>query len=103
MNMIIRNRTPEEAASVLAEFLRDARLQAETRILVSDGRPFIETINANASDSALTFIGLRAPGADEDDASYGAYFAALRFGVPAAAMPVFVLAAEDIDFRRIFT
>ncbi len=103
VNMIIRNRTPEEAASVLAEFLRDARLQAETRILVSDGRPFIETINANASDSALTFIGLRAPGADEDDASYGAYFAALRFGVPAAAMPVFVLAAEDIDFRRIFT
>ena len=103
VNMIVRRRTPDEAAAELAEFLRDARLQAETRIIVSDGRPFIETINANSADAARTFVGLRAPAADETDASYGAYLSALRFGVPDVPAPVFVLAAENIDFRRIFT
>ena len=102
VNMIVRRRTPDEAAAELAEFLRDARLQAETRIITSDGRPFIETINANSEDAACTFIGLRAPAADEADESYGAYLSALRFGVPDVPAPVFVLAAENIDFRRIF-
>ena len=102
VNMIVRRRTPDEATAELADFLRDARLQAETRIIVSDGRPFIETINANSEDAACTFIGLRAPAADEADESYGAYLSALRFGVPEVPAPVFVLAAENIDFRRIF-
>ena len=102
VNMIVRRRTPAEAEAVLSDFLRDARLQAETRIIVSDGRPFIETIDAYSADAATTFIGLRAPEADESEAAYGAYLSALRFGVPHVPAPVFVLAAENIDFRRIF-
>jgi hypothetical protein len=94
--------TPAEAEAVLSDFLRDARLQAETRIIVSDGKPFIETIDAHSADAAATFIGLRAPEADESEAAYGAYLSALRFGVPNVPAPVFVLAAENIDFRRIF-
>ncbi len=102
VNMIVRRRTPAEAEAVLSDFLRDARLQAETRIIVSDGRPFIETIDAHSADAAATFIGLRAPEAEESEAAYGAYLSALRFGVPHVPAPVFVLAAESIDFRRIF-
>ena len=102
VNMIVRRRTPAEAEAVLSDFLRDARLQAETRIIVSDGKPFIETIDAHSADAAATFIGLRAPEADESEAAYGAYLSALRFGVPNVPAPVFVLAAENIDFRRIF-
>ena len=102
INMIVRRRTPAEAEAVLSDFLRDARLQAETRIIVSDGRPFIETIDAHSADAATTFIGLRAPEAEESEAAYGAYLSALRFGVPNVPAPVFVLAAENIDFRRIF-
>ena len=102
INMIVRRRTPEEAAAVMKDFLRDARLPAETRIIVSDGRPFVETINMNSTDAVSTFIGLRSPGKDETDAAYGAYVSALRFGVPDVPAPVFTLAAEDIDFRRIF-
>ena len=102
VNMIVRRRTPAEAAAVLSDFLHDARLQAETRIIVSDGRPFIETIDAHSADAATTFIGLRAPEAEESEAAYGAYLSALRFGVPNVPAPVFVLAAENIDFRRIF-
>ena len=102
VNMIVRRRTPAEAAVVLEEFLKDARLQAETRVIESDGRPFIETINMNSADAATTFIGLRTPAADETSSAYGAYISALRFGVPDLAAPVFVLATENIDFRRIF-
>ena len=51
---------------------------------------------------ALERFGLRAPEADESEAAYGAYLSALRFGVPHVPAPVFVLAAENIDFRRIF-
>ena len=102
VNMIVHSRTPAEAEAVLSDFLRDARLQAETRIIVSDGKPFIETIDAHSADAAETFIGLRAPEADESEAAYGAYLSALRFGVPNVPAPVFVLAAENIDFRRIF-
>ena len=102
INMIVRRRTPDEAALVMKDFLRDARLPAVTRIIVSDGRPFVETININSTDAVSTFIGLRAPGGDETEAAYGAYVSALRFGVPDVPSPVFVLAAENIDFRRIF-
>lgn len=101
-NMIVKRRTPEEGRRVLGELLRRFRIHAVDRVLESDGRPFWETIRESSSDAAVSFIGLRRPEPDETPASYGAYLATLRDGVAGVPSPVFVLAAEDVDFRRIF-
>jgi hypothetical protein len=102
INMIIHRRTPEEAKAELAQFLSSVRVKAETRVLDSNGRPFAEIIAGNSSDAALTFVGLRTPRPDEPVASYADYFALLRSGLSGVPVPIFVLAAENIDFRRIF-
>ena len=103
INMIVRNRTHEEAKELLSEFLENARVEATTRIVESEGRPFEQVIADNSSDTAVTFLGLRAPAEGESAAEYGRYFMALHDGLKGLSFPVFSLAAEEVDFRRIFT
>lgn len=102
VNMIVRRRSKEEAESVLAAFLRDARVEAETRVVESGDVPFVETIAVNSHDAAATFIGLRTPAEDEAESAFGDYVEGLRDGLAGVACPILALAAEDVDFRRIF-
>ena len=102
VNTIVRRRTPAEMEETMSEFLRSARVNAETRILVSDGRPFADTIREGSSDAAISFVGLRAPEPDESAAEYAAYFRLLCANLRGMPPVAFVLAAEDVDFRRIF-
>ena len=103
INTIVRRRTPAEAASNMEEFLKDARVKAETRVLVSDGRPFADTIRAESADAAFSFIGLRPPEPDESSSDYARYFSTLRSSLAGVSPIAFVVAAEDVDFRRIFS
>ena len=103
INMIVHRRTPEEAGGLIRDFLDHVRVTAETRILDSEGRPFADVIAAHSSDAAVTFLGLRAPAADESADAYGAYFLAFHDRLKTLSFPVFALASEDLDFRRIFT
>lgn len=103
VNMIVRSRSHEEAQSLLDEFLSKARVDATTRIVEANDRPFEDVIAESSSDTAVTFLGLRGPAADETPEQYGAYFMALHDRLKTLSFPVFSLAAEDIDFRRIFT
>ena len=100
--MIVHRRTVEEANETLSGFLKNARIEAETRVMDSDGRPFTDVIREHSSDAVLTFIGLRAPRPNETVRSYGEYVSLLRSGLANVAQPIFVLAAENVDFRRIF-
>jgi len=102
VNMIVRRRSREEAESVLAAFLRDARVEAETRVVESADVPFVETIAANSHDAAATFVGLRMPEESEAESAFGDYVEGLRDGLSGVACPILALAAEDVDFRRIF-
>ena len=102
VNMIVSGRTHAEAEEELARYLKGVRIDAETRVLEAGGQPFADIIRARSADARLSFIGLRAPAADESAADYGAYFAHLRGALAGVPQPVFVLAGEDIDFRRIF-
>ncbi len=102
VNMIVSGRTHAEAEEELARYLKGVRIDAETRVLEAGGQPFADIIRAQSADARLSFIGLRAPAADESAADYGAYFAHLRGALAGVPQPVFVLAGEDIDFRRIF-
>ncbi|MBR1587838.1 MAG: Na-K-Cl cotransporter [Kiritimatiellae bacterium] len=93
----------EEAERILREFLAQARVAAEVLVLEPAGdRPFNERICEASSDAALTFIGLRGPGADEAPDSYGDYVQSLTAGISSVPLVVFALAGESVDFRRIF-
>ena len=103
VNMIVRGSAHAEADELIAGFLRDARVEAETRVIESEGEPFVETIAANSADAAVTFVGLRSVGQDEPESAFGDYVRVLADGLSSVACPVFVLAGEDVDFHRIFT
>ena len=102
VNMIVHNRTREEAESELAKYLKGARIEAETRVLESEGRPFAEIIRENSADAVMSFVGLRQPREEEPASSYGDYFSLLCDALEGVPQTVFVLAAEGIDFRRMF-
>ena len=103
INMIVQNRTCEEVEEELSDFLSESRIDAVTRIFESGNRPFGEIIAENSFDAALTLAGLRKPEDAETPGEYAAYFGAICEGVPRIPSAILVLAAEDIDFRRIFT
>ena len=103
INMLVHSRTPEEAGRQLNDFLFQARIEAKTRILETDGQPFTRVLSQNSTDAAMTFVGLRPPCDDETAASYGNYLEHLMnelFDVPA---PIYVMSANGIDLSRIFT
>ena len=102
VNMIVGSRTREEAESELAKYIKGVRIEAQTRVIESEGKPFTEIIRERSDDAKLSFIGLRAPREDEPVASYGDYFSLLSDALSGVPQPIFVLAAENIDFRRIF-
>ena len=103
INMIVQNRTREEVEEELSEFLSESRIDAVTRVFDSGNRPFGEIIAENSFDAALTLAGLRKPEDAETPGEYAAYFGAICEGVPRIPSAILVLAAEDVDFRRIFT
>lgn len=103
VNMLIRNRTPEEAEKQLSDFLARARIESETRILNTEGLPFAHALSKNSSDAALSLIGLRPPKDDETDAAYADYLGHLASELDSVPSPVFVLAAGGQDLIRIFS
>ena len=102
VNMLIRNRTVDDARKQLADFLVQARIEAETRILDMGDAPFTKFLAQNSSDAALSLIGLRTPGDDESDADYGEYLGDLMAELADVPSPVFVLAANGSELDRIF-
>ena len=104
VNMIAPRGQPSTSAEErLAAFLREARIEAETRVVDGGDEPFVETIAKWSSDASVTFVGLRRPEQDEAVAAFGNYVCSLCDGLSALACPIFALASEEVDFRRIFT
>lgn len=102
VNMLIRNRTPDEARRQLAEFLVRARIEAESRILELGDVPFTQALAESSSDAALSLIGLRPPREGETDAEYGDYLGHIVSELADVPSPVFVLAASELGLERIF-
>ena len=87
----------------LAAFLKDARINAEPHIVDGGDVPFIETIAAQSRDAAITCVGLRQPAQTEPPDAFGDYVRTLADGLSLLPCPIFALAAENVDFRRIFS
>lgn len=103
VNMMIQNRTAAEAEKQLSDFLTQARIKAETRIIDMQGAPFAKVLAKGSQDAELSLIGLRAPQGDEADDTYGEYLGRLMADLAAVPSPVFVLAANELELTRIFS
>ncbi|MBP5285955.1 MAG: Na-K-Cl cotransporter [Kiritimatiellae bacterium] len=104
VNMIVSpGQSRESAEEQLAAFLEDARIEAKTRVIDGGGEPFVETIAKHSSDAAMTFVGLRLPNPDEAKSSFGDYVCSMRDGLSQIACPIFAMASEAVDFKRIFS
>ena len=91
------------ALNRLEEFVTRGRLEIEVEVLQrgSDQSPF-ETMETSSRGAHLVFLGMRPPEAEETPENYSHYYADLlkkTEGYPPTAM---VLAAEEINFTRIF-
>ncbi len=94
---------PEEAKRQLELFLAEARIEAETFVHAkAPGLSPVETISRASSAAAYTLVGLRAPGEGEKSVDYAEYFRMMRDATATLPCIVFTLAAEGVDFKRIY-
>jgi nucleotide-binding universal stress UspA family protein len=92
----------EHATAHLRELIEAGRLEAQAETLVRDRTDRFDDIREASRDADLVLLGLRPPDPEETDDDYSRYYAGLiarTDGFPPTAM---VLAAEEIEFRRIF-
>ncbi len=95
---------PQEARRQLEHYLAEARVEAEVLTLAySRTVPPIHQIAGVSADAAFAFIGLRACRADEPPTAYMDYLRQMRDALASVPCPIFSLAAEGIDFRRIYS
>jgi hypothetical protein len=93
----------EEAERVIKNFLLSSRVEADTFVRSGiPGRSVLSIINEVSSDAQYTFIGLRSPLANESEESYADYFKRLREETMNLRSAVFSLAANGVDFRKIY-
>jgi len=92
----------EHAMARLRALIDSARIEAEPGVVLSEGRRPFDVIGDASADADLTFLGLRGPAADETVDDYAAYYTGLLAATEGHGPTAYVLAAEDIDFLRIF-
>lgn len=92
----------QEAARGLSDYLRKNRVDAEVQIVTREGDDVFETIRASSAGAGMVFVGMRAPGAEESVETYTQYYGTLMRRTDGFATISIVLAAEEIEFDRIF-
>ena len=93
----------DDARRMLERFLSEARLNAETVVVLPDDeRPAMRKICETSAGSHLVLLGLRRPRDGESADSYGAYVRECRSATMSLPLVAFALASEDVDFKSIF-
>ena len=93
-----------ESERLLRAFLRASRVEAD--VFVRDFDPDVSPVSVIAevsADARWTFIGLRPPKAGEPSECYADYFRQMRELTASLPSAVFSLAAEGVDFKRIYS
>jgi hypothetical protein len=90
------------ALARLNELVQRGRFPATAEVLVRSGREVFEVMRAESQAASLVLAGIRPPAPDETAEVYAGYYQQVlqrTDGLPPTAL---VMAAEDIDFQRIF-
>lgn len=90
------------AETRLNSFVRESRLEAEVEVIVSLREDVFRTISQASRASHLVFIGLRPPDPEESVEAYSQYYADLLKKTDDFPPTAIVMAAENIEFDRIF-
>ena len=99
LKMVVPNaRAAEDARSNLARVIEATRTGVQPEVLVSDGRPPLEMLEASSRDADLVLMGLRAPA---DDFDYVEYYEGIMRQTDGLPSTMFVLAAEEVAFRDV--
>jgi hypothetical protein len=97
--------TPSEGESAkikLDSFISRSRLNAECEVVENEPGDVFEAIARHSGAADLVFLGMRSPLPDETDEEYSEYCRVLNEKTERLPLLVKVLAAEEIDFQRIF-
>ena len=98
-----RGADPADSRKRLRDFLTSSRVEADVLVVPRDSEKSPVSVIAEESvDAGYTFIGLRLPGESESPESYADYFRQMREGTSALPSAVFTLAADGVDFKRIY-
>ena len=99
LKMVVPNaRAAEDARSNLERVVEATRTGVQPEVLVSNGRPFLEMLQASSRDADLVLMGLRAP---TDDFDYVEYYEGIMRQTDGLPSTMFVLAAEEVAFRDV--
>jgi len=92
----------DEVQERTESFIKSRRLNAETEVICSQSRDVFETIRNSSEGASLVFLGMRAPEDDESVEEYSRYYQDLLRRTENLPSTVMVIAAEAIDFHRVF-
>lgn len=103
LNVMIQNADERESTErYVGQYIREARLDATPRIVVSEaGKQGLTVIREHSRDARLVFLGLRTPEADEDAERYGQYYEEMLHATENLPLTAMVLAGEAVEFHRI--
>lgn len=84
------------AREALEELIREARVDVDVCVLVSD-RPFPELLRAESADAACVFMGFEPPPRDDEDENWHARLAGLLEGMPTVVLASAAEREENIE------
>jgi len=92
----------DELAKRSESFIESRRLDAEMEVIYGRSRDVFETIRTASEGADLVFLGMRAPGNDETVEEYSRYYQDLLARSEGLPPTVMVMAAEAVEFYRVF-
>ena len=82
----------------LTTMLSNMRIGFKTHVIVSKGEVFWDILKRESSKSDLVMLGLKTP-----DQNFSSYFEKLKSDTKDIKRKIFVLAAQDIEFKDVLT
>ena len=103
LKTIVSKEEEKESAKIkIDNFIERSRLDAESSVIQKLNGTVFETIRESSKDADLVFLGIRAPGKDETIEEYKEYYSNLEEETKSMPLLIRTLAAEDVEFQRIF-
>ncbi|MDP7040429.1 MAG: Na-K-Cl cotransporter [Myxococcota bacterium] len=91
----------EQASIELKQRMTQARLEGEVALEMREGRSVFDCIRAASQGADLVFLGMKAPELDESAEDYATYYEALMHNTRELPPTAIVLAATDLDYRKL--
>lgn len=97
LKLVVPDETAASAANRnLATMIKELRLNATPKVLVSQGRPFNEILHRSSKNADLVFLGMKKP-----DPDFNQYYESLQLKTAGLPTTLFVLAAPDFAFSEV--